>query len=100
MKKTLSQTSSGAQKNDSLSMERDQNNIKPLHTKTLNIAPLNLTGLSSTSGNQSDSAMEMSNPKQSKGSSSSQNFEKYYMKLSNSIKEIYLDIKHKTVEEV
>jgi hypothetical protein len=100
MKKNQSQTSSSQPKSDSVSLEREQNSGKPSYSKTLNIAPLNLNALSSSSGNQSESNLEMSNPKASKSSASSQNYEKHYAKVVTFVRDIYLEIKHRIVDEV
>jgi len=100
MKKTSSQSISSHQKSESACLERESSLSKSSHAKTLNIAPLNLNALSSNSGNQLDSGLELSGNHKNPKNSASQNYEKYYMKLSNLIKEIYLEIKHKTLDEV
>jgi hypothetical protein len=100
MKKTSSQSMTSHQKSESACLERDSGISKSSHAKTLNIAPLNLNGLSSNSGNQLDSGTEFSGNHKNPKTSASQNFEKFYLKLSGLIKDIYLEIKHKTLDEV
>jgi hypothetical protein len=99
MKKTHSQSSATHQKSDSACIERDQPLQRNSHSKTMNITPLNLNGLTSNSSHQLDSGMDTNNYKGAK-SSSSQNYEKQFFRLSGVVKDMFLELKHRTREEV
>ena len=104
MKKTQPQSSSSFhQKSDSLSnIDRDQSLSKTQVSKNLSIAPLNLTSISNNSLNYSQQQLESSNPKPRPSatvqSNSSQDVQ--YNRLSNSVKEMFIEMRKRTLSEV
>lgn len=101
MKRNHSQNATSHQKSESACIDRESSLAKGAHSKTLNIAPLNLNTInSSNNNNYLEQGLEIINHKQQKSASSTQNFEKMYTKLFTAITDFYLEVKHATLQEV
>ena len=101
MKKIQTQASGSMhQKTDSVSFERDPSTIKSHAPKNLIIAPLNLNLINSNSNNYNAPEASIIKTRISASSQNTNNWDSQYNRLSNGIKELFIEMRKRTANEV
>ena len=101
MKKIQSQASGSMNQNiDSVSFERDSSIVKSHPPKNLMIAPLNLSTININSTNYNLPEASTIKARISASSQNTNNWDSQYNRLSNGIKELFIEMRTRTVTEV
>lgn len=100
MKKVPSRPQSRHQKSDSVHLERELRTSKSFHIKNLDLSCISLNTFTSNNPHHLDLGSDTHSQKQSKGQSSGKNYENQYHKVCQELRESYLEIKNKVVENV
>lgn len=87
-------------KSDNLNFEKESQNNKSFQAKSLSISPLSLNTLTSNATNYIETGPETSSQKHYKASSSGTNYENQYFKLTNAIRDMFLEMKNRTLRDV
>lgn len=98
MRKNSSKNHSIHQRTDSGSLDKDS--TKSFQTKNISISPLSLGTLGSNTTHYMDSEFETLSQKQSKGQTSVTNYENQYFRLTNEIREMYIEMKNSAIKNV
>jgi len=100
MKKTSSKSYSMNNKSESVNYEKESQSNKSFQAKSLSISPLSLNTLTSNATNYMETGPETSSQKHYKGQSSGTHYENQYFKLTNVIRDMFLEMKNRTLRDV